>query len=358
MAWYAHSLARGLMASGHEVIMFAQRGSPLAEWAIADEVPCNSDFDFHTKNPFELLSAVSMLRRTIQSLKPDVLNPHCPPGHLLLAIANRKGQLPLVRTVAEPRCPKQNWFNRRLHERKTNAIVYSTKSSQARYLDVFDLTQVQQTVILPGIDIQRFPEVPTDDWKQKLGVKSDQILAAIIARMSPEKGQELLIEALALLEESERACFVIVMSGDDSRERSAHHLRELAAARGVEGVLRFVPRVSDVRRLITDIDLGIITSVRSEAVCRIALEFMAYGKPVISTDVNILPEVIREENGWVVNSRNAAELAEVLKSVIRNREELQTRGSRGYDLLKSQFTLERQVNQTVSFFEKVVKTHG
>lgn len=358
MAWYAHSLARGLIASGHEVMMFAQRGSPLAEWAIADEVPCNSDFNFHSQNPFELRSAVSTLRRTIRTFQPDILNPHCPPGHLLLAFANRKGQLPLVRTVAEPRSPKRNWFNRRLHERKTKGIVYSTKSSQARYLDVFDLSTVHQAVILPGLDLHRFPAVPTDDWRQKLGVKNGQILAAIIARMSPEKGQELLIEALALLEETARAGLVVVLSGDDSRERRADDLRELAVARGVEGVLKFVPRVSDVRRLITDIDLGIITSVRSEAVCRIALEFMAYGKPVISTDVNILPEVIREENGWVVSAHDARELAQVLESVIRNRAELMARGSRGNDLLKSQFTLERQVSQTVSFFEKVVNTNG
>lgn len=358
MAWYTFHLARGLRAQGHDVYLSAQRGSPLAGWAAEEQLPCSSEYDFHSRNPLHLLGAVRHLSLLLRTLSPDILNPHCPPGHALLALVNR-GRLPLIRSVAEPRAPKSNVMNRVLHERRTQGMIYSTASSVERYRAVFNFPNVPQQVIHPGLDLALFPEVKPEQWRSKLDIADDVLFGAIVARMSPEKGQEIFIEALALLDSELRRKIVVLLTGDDNRQRSWQDLQAFAVRKGVESSLRFTPRLTDVRPLLSEIDFGIITSLRSEAVCRIALEYMAYSKPVLSSDVNILPEVVRTDlNGWVYPHRDPARLADLLRRAIEERARLRDFGMQGRRLLESEFTLENMTSQTIKFYRQVIAGYG
>lgn len=358
MAWYTFHLARGLRAHGHEVYLFAQKKSPLAEWAITEHIPGNYTQNFHTSNPLQLYQSIKALRNTIVDFAPDILNPHCPPGHAMLAIANRKKR-PLVRTVAEPRSPKNNIINRFIHEQRTDGLIFTTASSLPRYHAVFNFERTLESTILPGLDLTLFPKVPQSSWRKELGIPDTALFAAIVARMSPEKGQEILIEALALLPEVTRKSLVVLLTGDDNSQRSAADLSQLANSKGVLESLRFAPRMSDIRPLLTEIDLGIITSVRSEAVCRIALEYMAYSKPVISSDINILPEIILNGvNGRCVSATNPHELASALQAAVNDRTELIAMGRRGNELLRSDFTLDKMTSDTLKFYREVAEYHG
>lgn len=358
MAWYTLHLARGLQKHGIDVFLSAQRGSPLAVWAGIERIPGSYDRDFHSANPLEIIRSLQSLRSEIQEFRPDILNPHCPPGHVLLAAVNR-GKLPLIRTVAEPRGPKRHLINRVLHERFTDGIIYSTESSVSRYSQAFRLSNTLEKVVYPGLDLTLFPEVANSGWREKLGVPANSIFAAIVARMSPEKGQEILIESLGLLDKTLQDKIVVLLTGDDNRQRSALDLKQLAEQNGTLNCIRFEPRLADVRPLLNEIDLGIITSTRSEAVCRIALEYMAYDKPIISSDVNILPEVVRNKvNGLIVSTRNPAELAGALRYAIENQDSLKVLGVNGGKLLRSEFTLEAMTSGTVEFYNRVKAVHG
>lgn len=358
MAWYTFHLARGLIKQGHDVRLSAKRGSPLADWAINEGLPGYSSRDYRSGNPLELYKAYAELQQAIKEFKPDILNPHCPPGHALAAFAgNRK--IPLIRTVADPRPPKSHFINRYLHEYRTDGMIYSTASSLARYDRVFNFKRTLEKVILPGLDLSLFPDANNTSLRKKLNVPDDALFAAIVARMSPEKGQELLIEALAMLSSEHRRKVVVLLTGDDSKERAAHHLEALARTKGVLECLRFAPRLSDIRPLLNEIDLGIITSVRSEAVCRVALEYMAYSKPIISTDVNILPEVVRDGiNGWCVPLADPKKLSNALQAAISDRMMLKKLGAQGYNLLFSEFSLDQMTNETLEFYHNVRELHG
>lgn len=358
LAWYAYHLARGLRSAGHDVYLSSQRGSPLAEWARTAGIPGTDQFDYHSANPLHLAQAVRQLRRVVREYEPDVLNAHCPPGHALLAWVN-SGRRPLIRTAAEPRSPRNNAVNRFIHERRTDGLIYSTATSAVRYAQVFSLTRVAQQVIYPGLDLSLFPETAFANWRQRLSVPDDALFAAVVARMSPEKGQEKLIEALALLEPGVRSRIVVLLTGDDNRQRTWRDLELLAQQKGVASSLRFASRLDDVRPLLSEIDLGVITSLRSEAVCRIALEYMAYGKPVITSDVNILPEVVRhDDTGWVFPSQEPARLAWLLERATTERAALRDMGERGRARLESEFTLAGMTERTIVYYQQVLARHG
>jgi glycosyltransferase involved in cell wall biosynthesis len=61
---------------------------------------------------------------------------------------------------------------------------------------------------------------------------------------------------------------------------------------GVSGHFTFLPQVDDIADVINLVDIGVITSVTSETISRVLLEFMYLGKPVVATDVNAIGEIV------------------------------------------------------------------
>jgi glycosyltransferase involved in cell wall biosynthesis len=188
-------------------------------------------------------------------------------------------------------------------------------------------------------------------------LREEQLLAAVVARMSPEKGQEVLLHAMAMLSAAEREHIFFVLAGEDTRQRGRHDLVQLATRLGVEKRFAFVGWLDDVRPLMAELDLALITSTRSEAVCRVALEYMSYGVPVIATDVNILPEVIHDgENGWTYPHDDPAALAQRLRQALSEPEERRRRGRRGREMVHTIFSLDCELDETLHFFQEVLSS--
>ncbi|MBU1919205.1 glycosyltransferase, partial [bacterium] len=118
MAWHTLQTTRALHERGHEVMLFCQSGSPLAEWTRSDSFRTDDSMNLNRSNPKEIILGIRRFRRAIREFQPNLLNPHCPPGHSYFAIARKleRSRIPIVRTVAEPRFPKNNAVNRYLHE--------------------------------------------------------------------------------------------------------------------------------------------------------------------------------------------------------------------------------------------------
>jgi glycosyltransferase involved in cell wall biosynthesis len=357
LAWHAGEVAYGLHERGHEVMFLCQKESPLAERLSQAAFAVNDRFNLHDARPDRALRALSEIRRALREFRPDVLNPHCPPGHTYLAAARgcEKMRMPLIRTVADPRPPKANPLNSHLHRRLTQGIAFTTSASLKRYQERFQLAASRVRTILPGFRADDFrASVTGAGYRARFGLRDEQVMTAVVARMSPEKGQEILLHALALLSVSERRQVFCVLAGEDTRERGRHDLVELAKRLGVEKQIAFAGWLDDVRPLMAELDLAFITSTRSEAVCRVALEYMSFGVPVIASDVNILPEVIHHgENGWTYGRDDAPALAECLRQALRDPEERRRRGRHGYEMVRGIFGLNRELDETLDFFEEL-----
>jgi glycosyltransferase involved in cell wall biosynthesis len=359
LAWHAAEVAYGLHQRGHEIRLFCQNGSPLAERLRDAPFAVNSDFNLHQLRPDRSLRALREIRRALREFRPDVLNPHCPPGHAYFALARHfeKAHMPLIRTVADPRPPKVNPLNSHLHHRLTQGIVFTASSSRQRYQHRFRLAPSRLRTILPGFRADDFFLGGMGSYRARFGLRDEQLLTAVVARMSPEKGQEILLRALAMLTDAERRRVFCVLAGEDSRQRSRHDLARLAARLGVEKHVAFVGRLDDVRPLMAELDLALITSTRSEAVCRVALEYMSFGVPVIASDVNILPEVIRDgENGWTYRCDDPAALTQCLRQALTQPVERRRRGQRGREMVRTSFCLDRELDETLNFFAELLAT--
>lgn len=289
--------------------------------------------------------------------RPDVLNPHCSPGHTYLGMLSVRRRAPLVRTVAEPRAPRSHWFSRQLYAQRTSALIFTSQSSQRRAETALGKLPARAVTILPGfLSAQYLNGVQRRDLRTELGLSEDVRILGVIARMSPEKGQEVLLEALAHLTAQERSRLFVVLAGEDSRERGQADLQRLAEQVGVAERVRFFGRLDDVRPIMSALDAGVITSTSSEAICRVALEYMSCGLPVITSDVNILPEVVlHDRTGLVYRNHDATGLAGHLRTLLLNRAEGARFGQAGLSRVRSELSLEGEVLQYLEIFESVLQ---
>lgn len=149
-----------------------------------------------------------------------------------------------------------------------------------------------------------------------------------VARLSPEKGLDVLLRAAAVLKE-EGLDFQLSLLGDGS-ERG--RLEDLARELDLTAIVRFDGWRSgaEVHASILE-SRALVLSSLSEGLPVVIMEALALRRPVIATDVGGISElVVPGECGWLVPPGSVPELAEAMRDALRRpTAELDAMGRRG-----------------------------
>ena len=87
---------------------------------------------------------------------------------------------------------------------------------------------------------------------------------------------------------------------------------------------------------------AVVLPSRSEAMGRVLLEGMAYGKPVIASRVDGIPTYVKERiNGLLFESENSAELAQRLADILADPEAAARLGEQAYDYVRAHLSEEK-----------------
>jgi glycosyltransferase involved in cell wall biosynthesis len=101
-------------------------------------------------------------------------------------------------------------------------------------------------------------------------------------------------------------------------------------------------RVSNVAELMSKVSLGVVSSLSSEVICRVAEEFLLCGTPVVTTGVGSLPEIFFKESfGSSYDTKDEESAAEIIYKTLMNsfQEKSATREARARDA-KSHFSID------------------
>jgi glycosyltransferase involved in cell wall biosynthesis len=318
-AYYAVSIALAQKKLGHDVWVAGDPDFLATQYArqaglTVVEVP------FSARNPFRYLAGMKKLHSFIQRNKIVIVNAHRPEDHLVAALAGKKSGIPVVRTVGDVRAPKKNILNRYLHDQLTSFMIFSSTANLIRYQSYWPDIDKKSAVIHGGVNLEIFyPREKNAGVLKKLELAESAVVLGQIGRLSVVKDFPTTIKALALVVE-ERQDVHLIISGQEGKVKVSR-LKELAASYNVERYITFLDHYNPVEELIGILDIGIIASKDSEAICRIAMEYMAMGIPVVATDVNVLPEIIIDHlNGLIVPADDPVGMATAISEIINNQE--------------------------------------
>jgi glycosyltransferase involved in cell wall biosynthesis len=179
-----------------------------------------------------------------------------------------------------------------------------------------------------GVDLSRFDgDLPrrAEAIRAQWGVNAGETIILHLARLTPLKGQEVLLDALAHLARRRAPDWRCVLAGDDQgRADYSRRLREKARGVGLEERVLFVGHVSDPAAACAAATVAAQPSVEPEGFGRAVVEAQAAQVPIIVSDhgpvretVLAPPEVAPEDRtGWRVPPGDAVALADALSQAL------------------------------------------
>ncbi len=117
--------------------------------------------------------------------------------------------------------------------------------------------------------------------------ESSSYLVGTLANLYPTKGLDHLVAAMADVQKVEPSARLVVVGEGPERLR----LEALVRVHGVEGSVTFLGRMADPWRVLSGVDLFVLSSTK-EGLPFALIEAMAAGLPIVATRVGGIPEVL------------------------------------------------------------------
>lgn len=355
-AAYALNLSKGLRDRGHQVTILGLPHSPVIRRAEEENFPIITSFDLWGFNPYILYRGFRGFLRFLNQERFDVINAHRSEGYCFVALAAKLAQNKpaLVRTRGDMRPVRSNPLNRFLYGKWTDKIITSGEIIRKNLCRDLQLGAHQVQTIYGSVDLQRFhPFLDGKAKRRELGIEEKVRLIGIIGRVGYIKGHQYLIAAASKIipiDPSVRFLLAIKEEDEDiARLKTFIQQLHLSPYFILTG---FHP---DIEKVMAALDIGVVTSIGSEANCRVVLELMASGKPVVATQVGIIPEVIDNGvNGLLVPPRSSEALAEAIGFLLKNPEKTRSLGLEARKTAERRFNIHRFVEETETVYWEVL----
>jgi glycosyltransferase involved in cell wall biosynthesis len=183
----------------------------------------------------------------------------------------------------------------------------------------------------------------------ELGLEQGDEVVSIVGRLVPQKAHERFLQAAAAVQAKRpRARFLVVGDGERRDE-----LEAMAAELGLGDALLFTGIRSDAADVIARSDLLVFSSVW-EGLSIAALEALARGIPVISTDVAGAQELLTTGAGVIV-PQDAGALGEAIAAALADPPARARMGAEGRRLYEERFSVSRMNAGYREVYERLLK---
>jgi glycosyltransferase involved in cell wall biosynthesis len=353
-AHYAVAISSGLQKRGHRLILAGDKNSPPLQVAEKMGLEVFPDLYLSYQNPGRFFYNTKRLMDVVEREKIDLVNAHQGAGQFYACLIKKlfKNKFVLMRTRGDQRKPKNNLFNRWLNLKWTDGIITTAETLYKSYLKSFNLDGERIINIPLGIDLADFSPMEGDmNLLRDMGISEGELVVGILGRLSPVKGHRYFIQAAAeVLKSFQSVKFLI--AGEDAQVKS-FRLKELVREMGIADRFIFTGRVEDPRKIISLMDVAVVSSIGSETIARVALEYMALGKPVVGTEINAIPEVVKNGiNGFIVRPEDSREMAEAILHLLKDKDKREEFGKASRGLVKNEFSLDNFTAKTEEFYFK------
>lgn len=244
----------------------------------------------------------------------------------------------------------------------TNRKYILLRRLLARFIDCFvalsrDLESwLRQTVRIPderirqiynGVDLSRFRPAKASGARNTAlaDIDAGTLVLGTVGRLSAEKGQEYLIEAMAHLrrEHADAAASIRLFIIGDGPLRG--ELEQRVREAGLAEVVSLIGARDDIPEIYRQLSIFVLPSL-GEGISNTILEAMASGLPVIATRVGGNPELVVDgETGFLVEPASPVRLADAIARYARDPARMRAHAEAGRKRVGECFSMDNMVRQ-------------
>lgn len=211
-------------------------------------------------------------------------------------------------------------------------------------------------IITPGVDVQYYRVPTAEDQQAKTSLPGNYIFC--LSRIDTNKGHDLLLNAFAIVQKEVPDVNLVIGGGSpkpQQRELGVFDMmRGIIAEHGMESRVHIIGYVPDeMMRPYYQQSLFFVLPSLFEPFGMTSLEAMACGKTVVASKFGGIKNIITPgQNGYLVDSANPAEFADVMIKLLKNKNLNTETGLNAHRFITENYSWEAQATKHIKLYSK------
>lgn len=323
---------RALQSYGHEVECFIHPEAPYSDEIVASGAKIHHLSPLGFFDPFALWK----FRRWLLHSRIDIILAH---NGRAASLAARAARGTGITTIGVSHGYKTKYF------RRCDGVIVLGQD-MLEHFATHGFSRDRLRIVTNMIDLHELHVKRGHDYLHDATINHVPIIAAA-GRLSPEKGFDVLLEALAVIKRK-GLHFKAGIAGDGALKVD---LQQQINKLGLEREVTLAGWVSDLRSWLSQADIMCVPS-REESFGMVILEAFAAGIPVVATDAPGPLEILSGGGGETVARNDHNALAETIMHILRDHKYWQKLRQDGWDNLKNydRRKVSDNLQQAISYF--------
>lgn len=221
------------------------------------------------------------------------------------------------------------------------AITHFCKSQLIRFSSIEAAEKIK--IIHCGLDLSGFEATPPPDNRTLV----------CVGRLCPQKGQAQLPAAVAALKDEFPDMKLVLIGDGESRAEIEAEIARLGVGDWIE-ITGWMENAK-VREAVKNARAFLLPSY-AEGLPVVIMEALALGRPVISTYIAGIPELVDEGCGWIIPAGDGDALVRVMREALTaSPEKLRDLGAEGRRRIEDRHDVDKEAEKLGEWFEDVVK---
>jgi len=292
------------------------------------------------------------LSQFLKTHKVDILHTHRSSDHWIGVLAVRlfslSSQCKIIRTRHNFTRIKNNRINNKLYKEWTDKIIAVAEVIKRQLVDENNISENKIITIHSSIDTEKFKgEFDEGQIRNEFGISADTVVLGMVGRLREHKDYPNMFVTLKIIIKKFKNVKLLIV-GDGILESQ---LKSMVQRMELSNYVIFAGKRESIPQILSGIDIFVLSS-SVEGSPAVIKEALVMEKPVVSTNVGGIPEII--QNGVtsiLVPPHNPEALANGILDVINNRNKFLEMAKRGKEVIINQFSETKLAEQTAEVYQ-------
>ncbi len=309
-------------------------------------------------NPFSDYFAYRKIKKIIKEFKPDIVHTHASKAGAIGRLAAINCNVPIIVHTFHGHVFhgyfgtfKTEIFKRieRYLAKKSSAIVAISDIQKIELTQTHKICEASKMRVIPlGFDLKRFAENKVEKrkhFREKYGIKKDELALGIIGRLAPIKNHYLFINAIefVLKNTTKKIRAIIIGDGETKQELIAYlKLKNLSYSTLTDdkAIFTFTSWIKEVDTALPGLDIVCLSS-KNEGTPVSLIEAQAAAKFIVTTNVGGIKDILHPDCGLLSVSEDLETYQKNLLFAVTNFEELDKKAGVASEAIITKYSYNR-----------------
>ena len=228
----------------------------------------------------------------------------------------------------------------------TDILITVSNLNKKKIIDLNIAQENKIKNIYSGIDLSLFTNKKNDDFRKELNLQNNHLLLGSVGRLSDQKDPITMIEAFGIISKPFPNAHLALVGDGELKGKILEKIDQLK----LDGKVHLTGNKNNPWSVYHSMDLFIMSSIY-EGLGRSITEALSCGVPVVCTDVEGVPEIVRDNiTGILVPPKDANKLADGIIRTLNDMETAKKMAEEGRRFVKDNFDVNKMVNDIDSLY--------